>query len=64
MRCRICNAVLSEGAVSFNHDHGEFDPCPACLIAIAEVFNDEDEDKIIEEDGDELLTREIFYESS
>ena len=61
MRCHICDRVLNEGEISYNNDHQEFDPCPACLVAISEVFGDEDEDKIVEEDGDELLVKEVFY---
>jgi len=40
MQCYICGHVLSGEQVSYNNEHKDWDPCPTCLIAIAEVFSD------------------------
>ena len=47
MQCYICGHVLSGEQVSYNNEHKDWDPCPTCLIAIAEVFSDPlDEDEV------------------
>ena len=49
MRCFICNSILKPEDVKYNRKyeddkHGPFEPCPKCLIAIADVFNDHEDD--------------------
>ncbi len=47
MQCYICSHVLTGEQVSYNNEHKDWDPCPTCLIAIAEVFSDPlDEDEV------------------
>ncbi len=47
MRCDICDNTLSPETIHWNSDHEEWDPCPTCLIAISEVFDDHlDEEEI------------------
>lgn len=53
MRCHICDSVLGPTDVAWSTLHDEFDPCPSCLLAISEVFNDLDDEEIMEE---------IYYE--
>lgn len=61
MRCFICDSTLSEETIHWNHDHGDWEPCPECLLAIAEVF----EDPLDEEEISRILEMEDeegFYE--
>lgn len=46
MRCFICNSELQENSIQWNNDHQDWDPCPTCLIEIAEVFTDDSEEEI------------------
>lgn len=39
MHCYICDSILTEDTISWNHQHQDWDPCPDCLRAIDEVFN-------------------------
>ena len=39
MHCFICDSMLTEDTISWNHQHGDWDPCPDCLRVIDEVFN-------------------------
>lgn len=70
MRCRICDVVLSPESTHWNSDHEEYDPCPTCLMIIAEVFDDPlDEDEITwllehEETFEEDQTLDDFQEES
>lgn len=36
MKCRICDATLSE--VHFNSDHNDIEPCSHCLLVINETL--------------------------
>ena len=49
MRCHICDATLGEDSVQRNNQHNDWDPCPTCLIAISELFNDDSEEEITEQ---------------
>jgi len=49
MRCHICDRTLGEGEVTYSELHDEFDPCPACLQAISEVFTHKSEEEITAE---------------
>jgi hypothetical protein len=40
MKCHICDKTLSPEEVHWSKDHGEWDPCGSCLMAIEDVFND------------------------
>lgn len=47
MHCHICDAELSTDSIHWNNDHKDWDPCPTCLMEIAEVFSDPlDEDEV------------------
>lgn len=35
MKCRICNSDLPE--VQFSEQHGDIEPCPTCLMVIADT---------------------------
>lgn len=65
MRCYICDAVLSPDSTHWNSDHDEYDPCPTCLIAIAEVFEDPlDEDQItwlLEQEDDDFSEDDVDF---
>ena len=49
MRCAICDATLGEDSIQWNNQHHDWDPCPTCLIAISELFNDDSEEEITEQ---------------
>lgn len=46
MRCRICNTLLQENEIKWNHDHEDWEPCGTCLAIIEEVFEPLDEEEI------------------
>lgn len=52
MKCHICDKTLGESDVKMDPRYGTFDPCPTCLIAISEVFGEEDEE--VEETVDDV----------
>ena len=35
--------------MQWNNQHNDFDPCPTCLLAISELFNDDSEEEITEQ---------------
>lgn len=61
MRCFICDSILGKDEVKYNRDHQEFDPCGTCLAAIAEVFEQKDEDMIDRELTEDQIDRLILF---
>jgi len=59
MRCRICNAVLTEKEIQFNRQHNDWDPCGTCLEVIDEVFSNEPEEVIDEQLDFELWIQDV-----
>ena len=61
MKCFICDATLSKDEVRYNRDHQEFDPCGTCLQAIAEVFEQKDEEQIDKELTEDQIDRLLLF---
>ena len=54
MKCRICDKTLSADEVQFSELHQDFEPCTPCLMAIAEVFKEGDEEEMTEVPPEEM----------
>ena len=70
MKCNICDSTLKGEDVIWSALYEEWEPCPTCLIAINEVFEDQlDEEQVtylLEEEGilDPIDEEKILLDNS
>jgi cytidine deaminase len=59
MRCNICNKVLTDKEVNYNHDLKTYEPCTLCLDVIQDVLSKYRDRPVMDEDefpDDDLLS--------
>ena len=50
MKCFICDKDMTVEEIKIDPRYGTFDPCGTCLTVISEVFGEEGDEEILEED--------------